>query len=307
MDNSAKGADNRAMRFAFVAASALALILGCSASSGPNGFTGGAGGAGVTATTSSSSASETNLGGGISFGGAGGGTGGVVNEVAEVFAHSAYELYKLDPITKAVTTVGTFQGCDFSAVIDIAINKDGAMYATTFGGLYTVDKTTAKCSLIAGGSYPNSLSFVPQGTVDPGAEALVGYQGSTYVRIDLTSGAVTSIGAIGGGYVSSGDIVSVIGGGTYLTVYGNACGDCIIEVDPKSGALKKMIGPLGHGGVYGLAFWGGSAYGFSSFGELFQIDLSNGTSTIIPMPSAPPGLSFNGAGSTTSAPLKPPQ
>lgn len=309
MDNVAGRADNRAMRFVLLAPSALIVALGCSAASGPSGFTGGAGGEGATGTSITTTSSDTgNLGGGIHFGGAGGGTGGsVVGEVAEVFAHSAFELYKLDPVSKAVTTVGTFQGCDFSSVIDIAINKDGAMYATTFGGLFKVDKTTAVCTPIATGDYPNSLSFVPQGTVDPSVEALVGYQGSTYVRIDLANGAVTPIGVINGGYTSSGDIVSVIGGGTYLTVVGNGCGDCIVEVDPKTGDMKKMIGQLGHSAVYGLAFWGGSAYGFSTFGELFQINLTNGVSTVIPMPSAPPGLSFYGAGSTTSAPLKPPQ
>jgi hypothetical protein len=284
----------------------LPLALGCSASTGGSGF-GGSGGAGNTDTTSSGTASASGTGGDINIGTDGGtGDGGAAPAIAEVFAHSASVLYKLDPDTKTVTTIGPFQNCGFSAVIDIAIDKDGVMFATTFSGLYKVDKTNANCTHIADGAYPNSLSFVPKGTVDPNAEALVGYQGSTYVRIDTTTGQVTSIGAISGGYASSGDIVSVIGGGTYLTVNGNNCADCIIEVDPKTGDMKKMIGPVGHSSVFGLAFWGGFAYGFDDFGELFQIDLTNGMSTIIPMPNPPPGLSFYGAGSTTAAPIKPP-
>jgi hypothetical protein len=284
----------------------LPLALGCSASTGNNGG-GGSGGAGATDTTSSGTGSSSNgTGGDIDIGAGGGtGTGGAAPAVSEVFAHSASVLYRLDPDTKSVTTIGPFQDC--SGVIDIAIDKNGVMFATTFGGLYKVDKTNAKCTHIADGNYPNSLSFVPQGTVDPNAEALVGYTGSTYVRIDTTTGQVTTIGAINGGYFSSGDIVSVIGGGTYLTVTGNGCADCIIEVDPKTGDMKKMIGPLGHSRVYGLAFWGGFAYGFDDFGELFQIDLTNGSSTNIPMPNPPPNLSFYGAGSTTAAPIKPPE
>jgi hypothetical protein len=90
------------------------------------------------------------------------------------------------------------------------------------------------------------------------------------------------------------------------TVIGDGCNDCIVEVNPKTGDLKKMIGPVGHTGVYGLAFWGGAAYGFDNAGELFEINLTTGASTSIPMPGAPSGLSFWGAGSTTSAPLKPP-
>ncbi len=203
-----------------------------------------------------------------------------------------------------VTTVGDFVGCD--TVIDIALNKSGQMWATTFSGVYTVDPATAVCTLIASGTYPNSLSFVPAGTLDPNVEALVGYNGAEYVRIDLTSGAVTTVGSLGNqGYISSGDIVSVIGGGTYLTVQNGPqdCADCIVQVDPATGAMMSFIGPVGHADVYGLAYWGGSAYGFDDAGELFQIDLTNGSSTTIPIPNAPADLSFYGAGSTTLAPL----
>ncbi|APR86937.1 Peptidyl-prolyl cis-trans isomerase [Minicystis rosea] len=304
--------DNRPMRFSLLGLALL--VVGCSAAtSGEGGNTGGTGGSAATTTGSAGGSSTTTstasgTGGGFTFGtGGSGGTGGgdITPDVAEVFAHSASVLYRLDPTDKSVTTIGNFQSCG-SSVIDIAIDKDGTMFATTFSGLYKVNKQNAACTHISDGGYPNSLSFVPKGTVDPNVEALVGYTGSTYVRIDTTTGAVTPIGAISGGYFSSGDIVSVIGGGTYLTVNGNGCSDCIIEVDPKTGDLKKMIGPLGHSAVYGLAFWGGFAYGFDDSGQLFQIDLTNGASTNIPMPNPPAGLSFWGAGSTTAAPIKPP-
>ena len=47
------------------------------------------------------------------------------------------------------------------------------MFVTTFNGFFKVDCTTAACTSIKSGTYPNSLSFVPKGTVDPNAEALV--------------------------------------------------------------------------------------------------------------------------------------
>lgn len=242
--------------------------------------------------------------------GLGGGQGGGSPPVGEteVFGHSAAVLYKLDPVTKQVTEVGPFEGCP-SSVIDIALDKDGNMIGATFDGLYKISKTTAVCTFIASGTFPNSLSFVPQGTLDPDKEALVGYNGSTYVRIDPTSGVITTVGSLGGpGLYSSGDIVSVIGGGTYLTAFGNGgmCGDCLVQVDPKTGAFMNIVGALDQSTVYGLAFWGGAAYGFTDYGTLFQIDLTNGTTTEIPIPGAPSGLSFYGAGSATSAPLEPP-
>jgi hypothetical protein len=230
-------------------------------------------------------------------------------QVPVVYGQSASVLYAINPTSKAVVKVGAFVGCDTSGVIDIALDKSSKMYATTFQGVYTVDTSNAACTLLASGTtYPNSLSFVPAGTVDPSVEALVGYQGSSYVRIDTTTGALTTIGSLGGTYSSSGDIVSVIGGGTYLTVTGGtdcSANDCLVEVNPTTGALITNYGSVQHSQVYGLAFWAGNVYGFDNAGQLFEVsfpDAGGLVITSIPIPNAPLGLSFFGAGSTTAAP-----
>jgi len=223
----------------------------------------------------------------------------------EISVSDVFALYKLDPDTKAVTVVGDFNGC--SQVTDIALDSASNLYASSFDGLYKIDTATAACTPIASGSYPNSLSFVPKGTLDAAAEALVGYNGGAYVRIDPKTGAVSTVGSLGGSYVSSGDIVSVIGGATYLTVKDNgACQsiDCLVEVDPKTGKMLKNWGSVGHVDVFGLAFWGGKVYGFDNAGQLFEVAFGAGlTTTPIAVPGAPSGLSFWGAGSTTAAPL----
>jgi hypothetical protein len=218
-----------------------------------------------------------------------------------VYAHSADTLFRIDAETKELTKVGDFSCA--SAVIDIAMDRSGNLYGTTFGSLVSINKTTAACTVIKEGSYPNSLSFVPQGTVFPDREALVGYFGSKYVVIDPVTGNVTDKGTLTGGYSSSGDVVSVIGGGTYLTVVGNGCGDCVLQVDPATGDLIENLGPIGYPGVYGLAFWGGEIYGFNSAGKLFVFDPVSKQSTAVPIPNAPSFLSFYGAGSTTCARL----
>jgi hypothetical protein len=231
-------------------------------------------------------------------------------EVNEVYGHSATTLFRLDPKTNAVTEVGDFDGC--GPVIDIALDEASNFFATSYQALYTVDKATAKCTEIAKGSYPNSLSFVPKGTVDASAEALVGYEDADYVRIDPKSGAKTKIGGLGGDLKSSGDIVSVKGGKTYLTVKGsgNTCtaNDCLVEVDPATGKMLKNGGSIAHHNVFGLSFWGGKVYGFIESGDLFEVTF--GTSQLatntIPMPNKPSNLSFWGAGSSTSAPLSEP-
>ncbi|CAN5584536.1 hypothetical protein BH09MYX1_BH09MYX1_54130 [soil metagenome] len=223
-------------------------------------------------------------------------------EVAVVYGHSPSVLYKLDPVSKNITTVGTFSGCDGS-VIDMAIDENNVGYCTTFGGFFKLDLKTAKCTSIASGSYPNSLSFVPKGTLDPNAEALVGYFGSTYAKINVQTGQIQNVGALTGGYTSSGDIVSVKNGGTFLTVKSNSCSDCLLQVDPKTGNIVQNYGTVNHTDVFGLGFWAGSVYGFTNTGELFEISANgNGIKTTnITIPNKPSGLSFYGAGSTTSA------
>jgi len=244
----------------------------------------------------------------------------------KVYAHSDTTLWLLEPISKAVTMVGAFDcvGTTVSSMVDIAIDRAGKMTgcaAISFqgalgGALVSIDPTNARCTVLTRG--PNlvtSLTYVPEGTLVANAEALVGYADDRYVRVDPATGAVTDIGllnnAASGGvrWLSSGDVVSIKDGGTYLTVTaegagaGTPGGDRIVEVDPKTGALKRIIGPTGMDEVLGLGYWGGIAYGFTLAGKLIQIDLTTGAGTPLPIPAAPADLAFFGAGTTTVAPI----
>lgn len=241
-------------------------------------------------------------------------------EIDEVYGHSATTLYRLDPQTNEVSTVGDFNGC--TDVWDIALDENAEIWGVTKTQLFKIDKKTATCTEMpsAAGNYPNSLSFVPKGTIDPNVEALVGYEEAAYVRIDPATGEKTTIGSLGtSGLVSSGDIVSVKGGATYLTVKpGQNCKttecnkcrtyDCLVEVDPVTGKLKKNWGSVEHDNVFGTSFWGGKIYGFDQKGELFEVTF--GTTQLatapITMTSTPDGLAFWGAGSATTVPLTPP-
>lgn len=268
-----------------------------------SGFTGVDASTGVDATSSTGVAVDSDTGsiGKLDLGLDDLGSG----EIAEVFGHSADTLYRLDPDTKAVTEVGPFDGCQ-ATIIDIALDADSRMYGTAYSQLYRIDRQTGKCMFIAAGDYPTSLSFVPAGTVLPDREALVGFVDAQYIRIDDTTGEITPIGTLPDGLASSGDLVSVADGGTYLTVVGPGCemGDCIVSIDPATGALLQNYGPLPYERVFGLAFWAGRAYGFSAAGDLFEIEFgdTNVATTSISIPGAPSDLSFFGAGSTTSAP-----
>lgn len=278
---------------------ALLLVLLCAACGGGEEATSAGSGGGGPASSSA--------GGGFDPSGGGGGY-----VISDVFGHSHRQLYRLEPETKEVTVVGSFVGCG-DEVIDIAIDRLNRIVASTFDGLYWVHRDTAECTLIAPGNYPNSLSYVPVGTLDDEEEALVGYEGGVYRRIDPDTGTVTTIGGLGGGPAaglsSSGDLVSVAGGGTYLTATGAGCDDCLVEIDPVTGSVVRNFGNLGIGDVFGLAYWGGRAYGFGNQGELFEINfVGDSLETVpIPIPQAPNSLRFWGAGSSTNVPLDDPR
>jgi hypothetical protein len=276
------------------------VVDGFGAAQGASGV-GGAGGSDVTGVTASVTTGEGTGGSGGEVFYDAGPDGYYPPPVAAVYANSSDSLYVVNPATKAVSVIGAFQGCDF--VIDIAVNRTGGIFATSKTALYAVNPKTAQCKQIAQGKYPNSLSFVPQGTVDPDQEALVGYNGSSYVRIDPSTGLVSSIGELGNpNLASSGDIFSLIGGGTYLTVKGENCSDCLVQVDPTTGKLVKLLGPIGsYANVWGLAFWGGTAYGFTSGGLMFSLDPATMVTT--PIYYAGDSVLFWGAGSSTAAPM----
>jgi len=225
---------------------------------------------------------------------------------AIVYGHTPDTLYSYDVTTSTVTLVGAFTSCTqgtTAQVIDLAIDSHMNAYVTTFDGFYSLDLQTAACTLIKAGAYPNSLSFVPVGTLDPNLEALVGYFGNSYVRVNAGTGVTSVVGTLSGGYMSSGDIVSVEGGGSFLTVTGNGCGDCLLQVDPKTGDMIQNYGALPHGSVYGLGYWAGTLFGFDANGDVFSIggggDAGLVTSDIT---IGDGGITWWGAGSTTIAP-----
>ncbi len=223
-----------------------------------------------------------------------------------VYGHSPDTLFTFDTTTNLVTEVAAFSGCSQSTnpaqVLDLAIDSQMNAFATTVDGLYSVDLGSAQCTLIKTGSYPNSLSFVPAGTLDPNVEALVGYFGSVYMRVDTSNGNVTSVGTLTGGYASSGDIVSVSGGGSFLTVTGNGCGDCLLQVDPTTGNMIQNYGALPHGAVYGLGYWAGTLFGFDQGGDLFAIGGGSDGGLAVTDIVVDGGVTWWGAGSTTIAP-----
>ncbi|MDB4937756.1 MAG: uncharacterized protein JWP87_4728 [Labilithrix sp.] len=249
-----------------------------------------------------------------------------------VYAHSKDTLFLYEPVAGTLKELGkfTFEPATAQAdVIDIAVDRTGNVFGTTFNDFFSIDTGTAKCTRIATATtlvdYPNALSFVPAGTADPGKEALVGYATElgtntavTYVQIDTVTGEMTTRGnlnasASGPQYKSSGDIISLIqdGNRTYVTVKlivdgGVAGTDLLAEVDPTDGHVKRIVGDTKQNDIFGLGYWAGKGYGFNFTGKILEIDMSNGASTVLKTLTSDGGtaLPWYGAGVTTQAPIR---
>ena len=223
--------------------------------------------------------------------------------LAVVYAHTADSLYSVDPDTLAVTLVAPFgwpKGID--EMFDIAIDKSGKMIGISSDTVYAVDVTTAKCSFLASfkGAVFNGLSFISADQIDnAGAEILVGADtnGDVY-KVNPSTGAQTLIGNYGGGWASSGNLVSVAGA-TYATVNTGGFGenDTLVSVNPKTGKATK-IGDTGYAGIYGLGYWKQKLFGFTTNNDFLLLDISTGAGTKVKTSTQ----SWNGAGVTTAAP-----
>ena len=74
-----------------------------------------------------------------------------------------------------------------------AISFNGALG----GALVSVDPVTARCEVLnRGENLVTSLTYVPGRHAAANAEALVGYAGDRYVRVDPATGALTDIGLL---------------------------------------------------------------------------------------------------------------
>ena len=206
----------------------------------------------------------------------GGTTAGVV------FASTQSTLYRIDPVTYAVTQVGAFgwpSSVGTDAMADIAVAADGAIVGASGTRLYRCSATTAACTVAGNLAHTvNALTFVPAGAIDPTAEVLVGAKADgTVLRIDPSNGAMTTLGHFSSGHSSSGDL-AFAGGALVAAVNPGGANDSLARVNVTTGATT-VIGPTNRPWVWGLAATGGRLIGFTLGREIVSIDPATGVTT----------------------------
>lgn len=192
----------------------------------------------------------------------------------KVYANTSAALFEVDPETSQPTFVGNFHtpnGDELDGFIDIAIDLKGHIYGGTFDALYRVDAKTAEVELVCTTEVPMfALAFSSDGRLFAG-----GREGIDL--LDLESCRSTPL--IGDEtYVTSGDVVGLPDGNLYWTVFGDD-GDDLVLLDPDSGATKRL-GSIGVGKLFGLGYDDETLYGFSSNGEIVEIDPRNGSGRV---------------------------
>ena len=225
------------------------------------------------------------------------------------YAHSSNVLYKIDPLTNALTVVGPFSGAFDTlagdAATDLALNAVGELYITTYNKIMRVDPQTAVATLVSDalGYSGIALTFLPVDASNPtGPERLIAGGGNQLMEVNTSTGAVTPVGTMGSSMFFSGDLFYVRDVGIYAMVEAGAGSTSLARLDETT-FTGTSVGITGFANVWGLAFYAGTFYGFSAAGQVFTIDVNTGVGTLVVGPL--PNVSFWGAGVSTTAPANP--
>jgi hypothetical protein len=251
------------------------------------------------------------------------GPDGQPNVQSEVYGHSRTVLYRIDANNLDVIEIGSFGAAlGNQGMTDIAVDKNDRMIGVTLDKIFEVNPETGAATHLAdfdGTGNLTSLSFVPVDPDDPdSAERLVtvGDAGNVY-EISLeapTLGEATLLGNFGMNgadqIVSSGDMVSVRGLGTFATV--NITDnfddpDYLAQIDTTTWEATPLANATCCDQIFGLGYWGGTFFGFvdnattPASGRFVTIDPDTGEST----PATNQNFAWWGAGVTTKAPIVP--
>jgi len=220
--------------------------------------------------------------------------GGTVDET--IWANSSTDLYRVDPTTFAVTRIGSF---GVSSMTDIAVTPSGELYGITFGALYRIDKNTARATFVASlsGGGNNGLTFLTNGSL------LASAGSGDVTSINPTTGANSAVGSFGNGLSSSGDLVAVgnvMYGISSTTAGGGDASDdnVLLTVDTATGRAT-VVGPIGFGRVWGLAYVRKKVIAFATSGQIIQIDPLTGRGTLL----STTNIQWWGAGMSPNVPV----
>jgi hypothetical protein len=197
-----------------------------------------------------------------------------------IYAHSATDLYLINPTGWTVSHVGAFGNGD--EITDLAVTPNGNLYGISYSALYSINKTTAHATYVAdvSGASNNGLTFLPDGSL------LASDAAGEVKRINPMTGAVSAVGNFNQSLSSAGDLVAVANGTMYGVSSTSAGGgdasgnNVLLRVDTATGQAT-VVGPIGYGDVWGLAYVNATVIGFTTAGQILQIDPATGAGSLL--------------------------
>jgi hypothetical protein len=210
-----------------------------------------------------------------------------------MFVHSDTTLYAVDDQDFELIHIGEFGLGEEDLITDLAVTRDGEVYAISSDNVFSVDAETGHATLTTefDGGLNVGMTFLDSG------ELLVAEKDGTVRRLDPDSGDVTMVGVFGDGYGTAGDLVAV-SDGTMYAIAENLDGDegdpnVLVTIDPGSGEVDQVIGPIGFADVFGCAYARGHVYAFTKGGDIIEVDRTTGAGSLV---RSYPDLTFWGAG-----------
>ncbi len=179
----------------------------------------------------------------------------------EMYLHTSNILYSWSS-NGSIDTVGQFYMEDGTPpnITDLAIDLNGNMFAVSFEGLYRVDPADARLEFVCPlDERMVGLTFLADGRLLGAGDGIFWIEPNSCAKAMFVEA---------GQYETSGDIVGLPDGKLYWTVIG---GDDLVRIDPISGATE-YIGNIGSDNLWGVGYFNGVLYGFSSSGSISEID-----------------------------------
>ncbi|MBX3271810.1 MAG: hypothetical protein KF729_16200 [Sandaracinaceae bacterium] len=234
-----------------------------------------------------------------------------------IYAHSRDTLYTFSPYTNTVSEIGVFRHADGTPagfMLDLAVDAAGAVFTSGDETLFAVDPLTAVVTVVGDFDLATerlfALSFLTPSESPDGTEMLVGAtnEGVVYA-VDRVTARTRRLGTYPEGWLSSGDIVSIDGLGTFATLRrSDYPGDVLARIlfARDGSSTVTVVGPVRSGAedfrqLFGLGYWGRDVFGFDNMGRLLRLDRATGATEVVT--TATGATQFWGAGVTTQAPV----
>lgn len=206
-----------------------------------------------------------------------------------VLVNTPDELYRVDPATFEVVSLGTFSFPGQTApdrITDIAMDRKGRMWAVGFEAVYAVDPATLECTLLVRqpGMELNSLAIVTSamltGREEPDLMLAAEANGGGVYQVDPKTGALTKLGDLGAGLVSSGDLTWAPGVGAVQIVSDLAGYEGLARLDANTFTAHKIGGGWPFAKVRALTMLPAGLLAATEQGELIEVDPTTGAATL---------------------------